>query len=130
MWTPDVLYSTYGPTRPSNNGYKRSKQKQPADLNFRSSTSSSGQPTGPNRPNNFSIHFSGTNRSPNSGNNKGQGKQNSGFKSGNDCLPNTDKLGSHELPICFAFNQYEQAFCELPHNQCEYERLRKCQTCV
>ena len=27
-WTPDVLYSGYGPTRPSNNGYKGSKQNR------------------------------------------------------------------------------------------------------
>ena len=62
-WTPDVLYSGYGPTRPSNNGYKRSKRKQHADISFRNSTSGSGQPTGPNRLRNFSAHFPGTYRS-------------------------------------------------------------------
>ena len=44
-------------------------------------------------------------------------------------MPNTGKLGSRELPICFAFNQNEQAFCELPHNQCQHKHLQKCQTC-
>ena len=38
-WAPAVLYSGYGPTRPSNNGYKGSKQKQRADLSFCNSTS-------------------------------------------------------------------------------------------
>ena len=77
----------------------------------------------------FSTQFSGIYRSPTNGNNEGPGKQNSSFKSSNDRLPNTGKLCSREPPICFAFNQYEQAFCELPHNQCQYKRLHKCQTC-
>ena len=107
----------------------KGQKKQRTDLSFRNSTSGSGQSTGPNRPRNFSTHFSGTYRSPKSGNNKGQSKQNSGFKSDNDRLTNTGKLGSREPPICFAFDQYEQAFCEVPHNQCQHKRLHKCQTC-
>ena len=44
-------------------------------------------------------------------------------------MPNTGKLGSREPSIRFAFNQYEKAFCELPHNQCQQKCLHKCQTC-
>ena len=128
-WTPDAFYFDYGPTRPSNNGNKGTKQKQRAEITFRNNTSGSGQPTGPNRPSNFSAHFSGGYGSPTNGNNKGPGKQNSSFKSGNGRLLNTGKSGSREPPSCFAFNQYEKAFCELPHNQCQHKRSHKCQTC-
>ena len=60
---------------------------------------------------------------------KGQGKQSQGLKSGNDHFSNAGNSGQSEAPICFAINQYEQAFCELPNNQCNHKRLHKCQTC-
>ena len=124
-WTPDVLYSGYGPTRHPNNGNQGTKPQRGSNLK-RSSTSGSGQPAGTNRSS--SSNVSGSYR-PNNSNHKGQGKHTPGFKSGNDHFSHAQNSGSSETPICFAFNQYEQAFCELPNNQCNHQQLRKCQTC-
>ena len=32
-------------------------------------------------------------------------------------------------PICLRFNKFERAYCELPQNKCQNNRLHKCQTC-
>ena len=126
-WTPDVLYSGYGPTRPPNHGNQGQGTKSKRSGNF---SGTSGQPAGTNRSRPSSSNFSGSNR-PNNSNpyHKGQGKQSQGLKSGNDRFSNAGNSGQSEAPICFAFNQYEQAFCELPNNQCNHKRLHKCQTC-
>ena len=126
-WTPDVLYSGYGPTRLPNHGNQGQGTKSKRSGNF---SGTSGQPAGTNRSRPSSSNFSGSNR-PNNSNpyHKGQGKQSQGLKSGNDRFSNAGNLGQSEAPICFAFNQYGQAFCELPNNQCNHKRLHKCQTC-
>ena len=126
-WTPDVLYSGYGPTRPPNHGNQGQGTKSKRSGDF---SGTSGQPAGTNRSRPSSSNFSGSNR-PNNSNpyHKGQGKQSPGLKSGNDRFSNAGNSGQSEAPICFAFNQYERAFCELPNNQCNHKRLHTCQTC-
>ena len=53
-------------------------------------------------------------------------------KSSNDSLQATGQSTSRELreaPICLRFNKFERAYCELPQNKCQNNRLHKCQTC-
>ena len=108
------------PPSPPNHGNQGQGTKSKCSGNF---SGTSGQPAGTNRSRPSSSNFSGSNR-PNNSNpyHKGQGKQSQGLKSGNDRFSNAGNSGQSEAPICFAFNQYEQAFCELPNNQCNHKR--------
>ena len=99
--TPDVLFFGHGPSRPTPlNGPVKSNPKG----HFRGklpSNSASGKSSGKGP---FSC-------SP---------KDNSfSFKSSNDDRSSS----SSERPICLAFNRFRKAYCELPNNRCQFNRL-------
>ena len=110
-WAMDVLYSSgYGPT----NNMKGTNPNHQGQGRYRNS----------GHPESRLNYSSGTGNH----NNKGKGYN----RSNNDRLQATSQSTSREsreAPICSRFNKFEGAYCELPQNKCQNNRLHKCQTC-